>query len=205
MNYPVLAAVLAVISIIFIVLYVNNKRKIRDLSERVNQVLNAGEYENVGNFDKYKEGELAVLESEIGKLFCVLNEQAQNLQKDKLFLSDSLADITHQLKTPLTSINIVLSMLMDDNLSHEARLSYIEEISGQIGKIDWLVHALLKISRMDANTVVFEQKRVEFGGLIEQIKKSIEIPMELKGQKLILDIQPGSGYEYCKELYGTDG
>ncbi len=195
MRYAVLAAVFAAAVLILLTRLAVNKKKIRDLSERINKVLSIREYENVGSFEKYTEGELAILESEIGKLICVLREQADNLQRDKRFLSDSIADISHQLKTPLTSINIVVSMLMDDDLTQEAKLGYIEEITRQLDRIDWLVQTLLKISRFDADTVVFETRRVDFKDLIGQVAQRVEIPMEIKGQRLVTDIQCDSGFE----------
>ena len=94
--------------------------------------------------NKYEEGELAILESEIQKMTTRLREQQQQLLNDKKYLADSIADISHQIRTPLTSINLLLSFLSEPDLSEEKRQKTIHEIYELLSRIEWLITALLK-------------------------------------------------------------
>lgn len=139
------------------------------------------------DFARYREGELEILANELSKLLNRLCEQADHLQAEKAYLSDSLADISHQLRTPLTSLNLVLARLGQETDPLERRKLLYE--AGQLqGRISWLVEALLKISRIDAGTAVFVQEQVEVQNLIDTVLEPFAIPMELREQQVKLDI-----------------
>lgn len=139
------------------------------------------------DFARYREGELEILANELSKLLNRLCEQADHLQAEKAYLSDSLADISHQLRTPLTSLNLVLARLGQETDPQERRKLFYE--AGQLqGRISWLVEALLKISRIDAGTAVFVQEQVEVQNLIDTVLEPFAIPMELREQQVKLDI-----------------
>lgn len=139
------------------------------------------------NFTRYREGELEILANELSKLLNRLSEQADHLQAEKGYLSDSLADISHQLRTPLTSLNLVLARLGQETDPQERRKLLYE--AGQLqGRISWLVEALLKISRIDAGTAVFVQEQVEVQKLMDSVLEPFAIPIELREQQVKLDI-----------------
>ena len=139
------------------------------------------------NFTRYQEGELEILANELSKLLNRLSEQTDHLQAEKGYLSDSLADISHQLRTPLTSLNLVLARLGQETDPQERRKLLYE--AGQLqGRISWLVEALLKISRIDAGTAVFVQEQVEVQKLMDSVLEPFAIPMELREQQVKLDI-----------------
>lgn len=190
----VIIALLAVAVVVLAAKILIDNRKIKRLSENIDKILHSRTYDNVGNFSRYTEGSIAVLESEIGKLINTLREQADILQEDKVHLSDYIADISHQLKTPLTSMNIVASMLMDSDLTDEERFKYIDDINRTLAKIDWLVQSLLKLARLDADTVKFENRHVDFEELMEKVHENIDIPMDIKGIQLVTHIQENSGF-----------
>lgn len=119
------------------------------------------------SFEKYKEGELDILQSEIYKMTIRLREQKSKLLEDKAFLADSIADISHQIRTPLTSINLIVSMLSEPNIGEERRLKLVQELKRLLSKIDWLITALLKISKIDAGTVVFAKSKTTLEKLID--------------------------------------
>lgn len=188
--------IICVAAVIVLSVYLlRQKQALRRLSEQVTHTLESDDYESIGDLQKYTEGELAVLESQIGKLVILLREQAQGLAKDKVLLKNAIADMSHQLKTPMTSLHLIVSMLADQDLSQEQRLDYVEHGTQLLNRIDWLVSVLLKLSRLDAGTIQFVQKRVDFRELRETVIRQIELPMELKNQELICDIQENSGFE----------
>lgn len=159
---------------------------IRQFSHDLNRVLHGAA--NV-EWDQYNEGELAVLQNEIRKLTVELRDRAGALDQEKKELADYMADISHQLRTPLTSVNLILSMLKKPNLSEEQRLEIIRDLQRMMQRMDWLINALLKMSRLDSNTAVFKKERVSVRALIQKAAEPLAIPMELRGQQLVLDLQ----------------
>lgn len=142
--------------------------------------------------DNY-EGELSILKSQIYKTSIAMREKAEILTKDKIYLSDSLSDISHQLKTPLTSMLLILSLMKKSDLTSEKRFELIKELDTLINRMDWLVTSLLKISKLDAGTVQFSNNPVNVKELINISCNPLLIPMELKNITLIIS---GDDYAY---------
>lgn len=142
--------------------------------------------------DNY-EGELSILKSQIYKTSIAMREKAETLTKDKIYLSESLSDISHQLKTPLTSMLIILSLMKKSDLTSEKRFELIRELDTLINRMDWLVTSLLKISKLDAGTVQFSNNPVNVNELINNSCNPLLIPMELKNITLIIN---GDNYAY---------
>lgn len=138
-------------------------------------------------FEKYEEGELAILESEVQKMTVRLREQKQHLLDDKIYLADSIADISHQIRTPLTSINLLLSFLSEPDITEEKRKKTIREVYELLSRIDWLITTLLKISKLDAGTIQLKQEKLSMKALVEMSVAPLLIPMELHGQELQIE------------------
>ena len=130
-----------------------------------------------------------------------LREQADQLRKDKVSLQDSIADISHQLKTPLTSMNLLLSLLDNPKLTYEQRFSYVKELERDISHIDWLVATLLKISQIDAGTVRFSKESVDVEKLVQAAASPLEVPMELREQRLLVEV--GEHVAFCGDFLWT--
>lgn len=178
------ALILAVCAVLCAVFFFFTRRRYADiayLSERIDTVLHGS-----GSFspDSCEEGELSILRSEIYKMSVRLTEQADALRSDKLYLSQSLADIAHQLRTPLTSMNMIASFLDDDSLTPQRRRELSRELKLLLDRTDWLITSLLKISRIDAGTAVFRQGRVDTAGLLKKAAEPLLIPLELRGVSL---------------------
>lgn len=135
-----------------------------------------------------KEGELSILKNNIYKVTCILSDQADLLKRDKKYLADSLADISHQLKTPLTSIMMMTDLLVKDSLSCEKREEFIRRIQSQIKRLEWLVSTLLKLSRIDAGTIHFHPLSFSLKSLIKKACEPLMIPIELKDLHLLIEI-----------------
>ncbi len=161
---------------------------IAKLSSSIDRILHGEELSIADS----REGELSVLHSELQKMLNRLGEQAEALKKDKVGLSNGLADISHQLRTPLTSMNLTVSMLRNPDLAPERRLTLLRELSQSLSRIDWLVETLLKLSKIDAGTAVFRKEKVWARELLEKAGETLLIPMELKEQQLILSVEEES-------------
>ena len=159
-------------------------RRIAALSADLDRVLHG---QDGVDLDRYEEGELAILQSEIRKMIIRLREQQQNLQQDKIYLADSIADISHQLRTPLTTINLLVSFLSEPDCSAERRLKLARELCGLLSRIDWLITALLKLSKLDAGTVQFRRETLPMADLLHQAAEPLLVPMELRDQTLTVE------------------
>lgn len=176
----VLCACLTCIAVYLIVMHKRYKR-IAQLSERIDRILHG---ESDISFDAYTEGELGVLQSEIAKMTVRLREQQQSLIKDKVYLADSIADISHQIRTPLTSINLIVDFLSQPDLDEQRRTELVHELDMLLSRIDWLIVALLKISKLDAGTAHFQAEEVALEDLVAKAVSPVLIPIELKNQTL---------------------
>ena len=169
--------------LIFCISTYKRYRRIASLAADVNRVLLG---DTPIDFDNYSEGELSILHSEIYKMTVRLREQQQKLISDKEYLADSLADISHQIRTPLTSINLLVERLSASGLTDECRHQLTNELYGLLDRIDWLITTLLKISKLDAGTVQFNKDTVSLEMLINKSCAPLLIPIELRGQELII-------------------
>ena len=158
--------------------------KISSLATDINLVLHG---DNSISLKNYTEGELGILHSEIYKMTIRLREQQQKLISDKEYLADSIADISHQIRTPLTSINLLVQLLSAPNLTDERRQQLTHELYGLLSRIEWLITALLKISKLDAGTVQFKAEKVSLETLINKSCSTLLVPIELRGQELIIN------------------
>lgn len=182
-EYAILFLILALI-LIGIHYYFSIKRyqQIAQLSLSLDKVLHG----NAIQIDDHYEGELSILSDEISKMIIKLNEQTELLQKDKVRLTNAIADIFHQMRTPLTSINLSLTVLNDEHLSADKALYYRRDIKKQLEKIQWLIETLLKMSKIDAKTAIFHRQEILVKDILTKAMEPFAIPMELKEQKSIL-------------------
>ncbi|MFK4166876.1 sensor histidine kinase [Paenibacillus lautus] len=128
------------------------------------------------------EGELSILKNDIYKVTRMLSEHRSLLQRDKLQLTDAISDISHQLKTPLTSMTVMADLLSAPDLAPAKRTEFTHHIRIQLERIDWLVSSLLKLSKMDAKTIPFKKDRIPMKNLIQKALEPVMIPMDIKGQ-----------------------
>ena len=159
-------------------------RKIGQLAAEIDRILHGDE---AITLDGFSEGELSILQSEISKMTVRLREQQQRLQEDKIYLADSIADISHQIRTPLTTINLLVEFLSQPDLEEERRPQLTRELFELLGRIDWLITTLLKISKLDAGTVQFKDETVPLREMIDRAASPLLVPMELRGQTLIIE------------------
>ena len=145
-------------AVIFAVIHFSSSviryRKIAGLADEVQHFLHVFEYVDVGG---EKEGELAILRTEIRKMMNKLNHQANLLMEDKKYLLNSIADISHQIRTPLTAINLIVSHLRGEK-NEADRHRLLHELEQLLVHMDWLIEALLKMAKLDAGTVSMKKK-----------------------------------------------
>lgn len=158
-------------------------KRLAALAGDIDQMLHG---DSTMSLNDYSEGELSILHSEIYKMTIRLREQQQTLKREKEYLADSIADISHQIRTPLTSINLLIGLLSESKLTDVRRQQLTHELYELLSRIDWLITTLLKISRLDAGTVQFKQEQVGLEALLKRSCAPLLIPMELRGQELCI-------------------
>ena len=165
--------------------YFSRKRyqEIAVLSDSIDRILHGQDEVMISNS---REGELAVLNSEIHKMTLKLKEQTDQLSQDKIRLTKAIEDIFHQLRTPLTTMNLVVILLTSEELDYEKRISHTRQLKIQLERMQWMVETLLKMSKIDAGTITFHPETCTAVDLIRKASDSFLIPMELREQTYII-------------------
>ena len=131
------------------------------------------------------EDELSILKNEIYKTTIMLNEISEISKKDKKELEESLEDISHQLKTPLTSILIMIDTLLDDeDMDQNTREDFLRNMKREVMNINFLVKSILKLSRLDTNTVKFISKKESVKEIINEAILNVSLLSDLKNVKI---------------------
>ena len=172
---------------VFIIFTKKIYKKIGDLSVYTNEILN-----NRYNMDirEYEEGDISNLKNDLYKMTIKLKEQNELSKKDKQYLEDTLSDISHQLKTPLTSMYVINEVLYDNEIKEDKRKELLLKNKSQLERIEWLITSLLKMSRLDSGMTTFKMEEVKLIDIINKAIEPIQIPLELKNINLIIEGDP---------------
>ena len=179
--------VIFLLIVLYFLLALNkNEKDTKKIRKYLNEIANSNYQFDIENMS---ESEMSNLKSEIYKIVLELKEKTENLAKDRETLSNYLADISHQIRTPLMAI----SSMVDAIIENESKLDentrkFIYEISRQLNQINWLVDNLLKMAQLDTKTVIFNKESINLKALFEKIEKNMSVFLELKNQKLIMSI-----------------
>ncbi len=182
LNITVL--ILALLILIFTFLKYN-KTKDKEISEITKYIEEINKKNYTLHIDEISEDELSILKNEIYKTTVMLKESADNSIKDKKELKNSLEDISHQLKTPLTSILIMLDNLIDEpDMESKMRDEFVRDIKREVTNINFLVQAILKLSKFDSNTVDFIREKNHMKSIIDKSIQNVSTLCDLKNVEI---------------------
>lgn len=174
----IIIVIFGAIIILGIYLYnLKNKRELDNLIKYLKE-LNRGNY-NL-QIDLNSEGTLSILKNEIYTTTIMLREKAEKELVDKQNLKDSLTNISHQLKTPLTSISLLVDNLCDEDVPASLQKEFLGDIKTQIDSINYLIIVLLKLSRFDANVITFKEEKINVKNLCIDVLKHIDALRDVK-------------------------
>lgn len=166
------------ILLIFICYQKQRNRKIQELVDYIRKIEH-GIYRI--EIEENEEGELSRLQNELYKITVMLRESSELAGQQKKALADSVSDISHQLKTPLTSCLVLLDNLSEsENMTEETRRRFLSEITGQLTSVSWLVQVLLKLSRLDAGVVELKKEELSVSALIRGAVEKVGLLAEWK-------------------------
>ena len=174
-----------VIMIIILIYLKERKRKIDNL---ITYIDNIQSKKYLLDVEDNSEDELNSLKNELYKLTVMLKEKADDSKAQREDMYRLLSDISHQLKTPLTSIQILLDNLNESkNMDEKTRKKFIIEITKKIESMNWLIIALLKLSKLDANAVEFKKEKIDVSNMIENVVENLSIMAEIRDIQVMFD------------------
>ena len=184
--FIILLFIYLIICLVYLTIIINNDKM---KEKEINEVIKIIEEINNKNYSfKMKdinEEDLSLLKNEIYKTTIMLNEISEISKKDKKELEESLEDISHQLKTPLTSILIMIDTLLDDeDMDQNTREDFLRNMKREVMNINFLVKSILKLSRLDTNTVKFMSKKESVKEIINEAILNVSLLSDLKNVKI---------------------
>ena len=202
-NTLFLIVAIAILVTAFLIFNKNKDDEINEITKYIEEI-NRKNYKL--NIDEMSEDELSILKSEIYKTTIMLKEAAENSNKEKLQLKEALSDISHQLKTPLTSILIILDNLIDDpNMENDVREDFIRDIKIEMTNISFFIQSILKLSKLDTNTVDFIVEKVYIKDIIDEVTKKLSILCDLRNIKIVTlikeDVQINCDFKWQVEAF----
>lgn len=161
----------------YLVTSLRRDRQMEQLSQCIDQAL----YGRDGALlSACQEGELAILQTQLQKLLVKLRQSSARDQEDKAFLRDSIADISHQLRTPMTSLNLIAAMLPEVGADSARQRELQQQLNQLLQRIDWLVDALLNLAKIDAGTAYFRRNTLDAAQVLRQAAEPLEIALEIR-------------------------
>jgi len=185
---------LCIILILFIILALSYFKKIyEDIKDMTDYVYNSSEGVRFEMKNRNQDGQIGLLKTELIKMTNILKEKVELLNNEKIFLNNTISDISHQLKTPMTSL-VILNDLMYEDLPQETKIEFLDKIKSQLNRMEWLVKSMLKLSKVEAKVIDFEKKEVKIKELIKRSVAPSLIPMEIKNIELSISGDDNTSY-----------
>lgn len=162
-----------------------------DKHKEIKKIIKTLEEVNKGNYElelkENEEGDLSILKDEIYKTTLMLREKCEDSLKGKQELKNSLANISHQIKTPLTSISIMIDNILEESTTEDMRQEFLKDIRYQLENMNFLIITLLKLSRFEANVVEFKKETINVKDMFLDILKNVSSFLDAKNIKVHLN------------------
>lgn len=165
----------------------------RDIKDMTDYVYHSSEGREYQMKNKNQEGQMGLLKTELMKMTTVLKEKVALLHSEKIFLNDTISDISHQLKTPMTSL-MLLTDLMYNDLDKEKKIEFLDRTNAQLSRMDWLIKSMLKLSKLEAKVIDFKTDKVNINELIKRSISPLLVPIELRNISLNINGDKEASY-----------
>ena len=164
--------------------------EISRLSAEIDAVLHDGRQLAISD---YREGDVAVLRNEVSKVCARLSRTADDLAAERNALADALADISHQIRTPLTAIELMVPVIERASDARE-RSRKLRELESLVDRVSWLVTSLLKIARIDAGAIKLAASPTEADDVVRAAAESFAVAFDMRGIAYDASVQPGASF-----------
>lgn len=157
-----------------------SKKELQSLSEGIRMALDGQPFDP----RDHKEGALSILKNDIYILAHAEQERKKVLAKENEHLAEYLSDISHQLKTPISSVLLMAELMTD--APEKKQQEFLLQIKKEVRHMEWLVTALLKMAKLDASVTSFAKEEAAVGDLLHEARKSVEIILDIRNQSVRL-------------------
>lgn len=199
-RYDIIRTLAVVLCCLFFVLagYLLSSRILARTMEEVTAVSDAmvAALEGAEDYaaEKYREGALGLLNTNFYKMVSALRESQMKTLEEKKFLQNTISDISHQLKTPLASLNVFLDLLYEDKVPEEERRKQIlREAQNQLDRMEWMVLSMLKLARIEAGAVTFEITSCSAARIVSKAVESVAYLTDARKQTVHVARRDGGG------------
>lgn len=152
------------------------------------------------------EGSIGILNSNFEKLVNMFREGKRKEAEEKEFLKDVMSDISHQLKTPLASLNIFIDLLLNDKLdSEEERKKVLREAENQMTRMQWMVLSMLKLARIEARVIDFNIRRASVSAVLDEVRGAVRYLLDAKNQKLTVEFEEDGKADSGRDAEAENG
>lgn len=186
LNTILFIFIISLFVVIFIcVIYymVKQNKKLSKLNNYTEEVLNNNYMLDIRDND---EGNISKLKNKIYDMTVMLKEKNFLLEQDKIKIEKMIADISHQIKTPLTSLNILTELLYEEK-DIKKKEEFLDDMVKELNKIEWLVKNILNIAKIDSKTLVLKREKVNVMALLNKSKTTFNAILELMNVSLMID------------------
>ena len=186
------SSILVLFVIFSIVIYVSTYKRlhkvyseVEEISEMMSEMMEGKEELPE---EQYKEGAVGVLYTNFYKVVGILKESRNRELNEKVFLRDIISDISHQLKTPLASLNVFIDLLLEDKIEDEEKKKQVlHEAANQLNRMEWMVLSMLKLARIEAGAIQFDKKRVPVKPILMQATEGVQFLVQKRNQTLLVE------------------
>ena len=191
-----IAVILLILAVGLVILFFISYREInhtyRQIEHVSNEMLRVVQGEDELPEEEYMQGTIGILYTNFYKMVTFLKESKEREMSEKVFLRDIMSDISHQLKTPLASLNVFIDLLLDDSFTdEEKRMRVLNESKNQLTRMEWMVLSLLKLARIEAGAIQFDRKECDLKLLLLQARDSVTYLTESREQEVHVICEDG--------------
>ncbi len=186
--------ILVIFAIFLIVIYLITYRRLNQVYTEVENISELMSEMMEGKEDlpeeQYQEGAVGILYSNFYKVVGILQESRNRELNEKIFLRDIISDISHQLKTPLASLNVFVDLLLEDKVTDEAkRKQILIEAANQLSRMEWMVLSMLKLARIEAGAIQFDKKKSVVKSILMQATEAVQFLLQKRNQTLLIECE----------------
>lgn len=165
-------------------------REVTRLAMEVDEVLHAGRRID---FSDYREGDLAALKNQLSKMVATLRDTGMRLEEEKSALADALADVSHQIRTPLTAMSLMVPVI-EKSADDAERTRALRALEGMIDRVGWLVSTLLKVAKVDAGAFRVQAVRVDARRMVKDALSPLAAALDLHDIACTIDASEGASF-----------